>query len=388
MNYISKLKEKIDTVQSVSELTETMMWECHDTTIWRSDKFVGLPSFYPIYRWNNYYSYSVLALILKKGNLFVNREVTETKVELGVILDNLTIDKDIKRIGQAHNFDYSIKQKDDYCSQIVQALIEDTKYIEDINLGHTNIIMCGGKDSLNLLLLPWENPVVAISADPNYELVREFVANNCLNVKVIRLEDKYDETGLNNEILEACCRADLCHWRWGIHLKQIVAEYNHKTIIWKGQLGDVYMSPAWKTYLYPTKQPQNFFCKVYKKISPFLFDFLNEKIGKIIQPHVIRTSWDKSANLQGCHVGFIRALCDCLVLSAYHGAKVTSVFSKANLSSVAQEDIRSEVGELILGKKVVYPKENPGPKISSFRIDKNLPEIFIEQVAKAGIEIC
>jgi hypothetical protein len=50
----------------------------------------------------------------------------------------------------------------------------------------TNILLCGGKDSLSLSLLPWKNPVIVARAPPNYDLVRAFMADNYLSFDVIR----------------------------------------------------------------------------------------------------------------------------------------------------------------------------------------------------------
>lgn len=387
MNYINQLRKKLEQVKTVDVLTERAIWEEHGPIIWQASEFKDLPSFYPIYKWNDFYSYSILALILKKQSLNLDKSLTDKVASkyLSVLSSNKTIDKDIVKIGNAHKYDYSIKNINEYCEKIAKALVKDIQYIEQKNSGYTNIIMCGGKDSLNLLLLPWTNPVIAISAEPNFELVCQFVKQNNLNIPVQKLEDKYDEDALNDEILEACCRVDLSHWRWGIHLKEIVSNYSKKAIIWKGQLGDVYMSPTWKTYIYPPIEPQQFFCKVYKKLSPFMPVFLSKKIGRLIQPLVVQSTWEKSASTQGCHVGFIRALADCLVLSAYHGPNVIDVFSKADLGAVAQGDIRPIIGKILTGKTVIYPSSNPAPEISKFRINKHHPKLFIEALKKIGI---
>jgi hypothetical protein len=387
LSHITELKKKINDVVEIDKLTEQDIWESHSSIIWKAKSFEGNPSFYPVYKWQDYYSYSVLALILKKNILSLNekaKEFIENK-ELSIIPNNLTIDKDITRIGKAHEFIYSIDCVDLYCQQIASALIKDIALIEDKHPEYLNIVMCGGKDSLNLLLLPWKNPLLALSAEPNYELVCEFVKQNNLNVTVEKLEDLYDEDMLQDEIAEACCRADLSHWRWGIHLRKIVAKHSKRVVIWKGQLGDVYMAPTWKTYIYPKQIHIQFICKVYKRSSMFFPKFVNKRIGRLIQPAVIRSTWDKSANLQGSHVGFIRALADCLVLSSYHGENVLKVFSKAELGLVAQKDIRPHIGEILLGRKVIYPKSNPAPKESAFREGKNSSEHFLNVLMKEGV---
>ncbi len=90
-------------------------------------------------------------------------------------------------------------------------------------MGWTNIILCGGKDSLNLLLLPWKNPVVVASLHPNYPLVAEFIREHNLNCDLIELDDEY-EADRDREILINCCRNDLAHCRWGGHLSAVSAQ--------------------------------------------------------------------------------------------------------------------------------------------------------------------
>lgn len=387
MSHIEYLRSKVQDVEVVDELSQEMIWEKHGAVIWQANKFIGKPCFYPVYRWKNFYSYSILALILKKNSLDINSKAVElvNADDFQVLSANTTIDNEISRVGQAHHCGYSISNVDEYSSKIVEALIKDTVHLEKLHKGYVNLIMCGGKDSLNLLLLPWENPVVALSAEPNYDLVCEFVEKNSLDIQVRKLEDTYNDEHLEDEIAENCCRVDLAHWRWGIHLREIVQEYDGKVVIWKGQVGDLYMSDTWKTYMYPSNPVEMFIRKVYKKTSFLLPRYVNEKIGKFLQPSIIKATWDKSANLQGCHMGFIRSLSDCLVLSAYHGPHMVSVLSEAHLGAVAQHDIRPKIGKLLLGRDIIYPVSNPAPKISGFRLNKHKTELFVSSLKSAEV---
>lgn len=387
MNFVEQISHASKEICVVDTLTEKDMWEEHGSVIWQANEFIGSPSFYPVYKWNNYYSFSVLALIIHKGYISPNLLVENLNNPLHIIPNNRTVDNDIIRVGGPHEFECNITDTLEYCVKVSEALITDTKKLESTHEGFTNIVMCGGKDSLNLLLLPWENPVIALSAEPNYSYVCEFVKVNNLNVDVMLLEDKYDEALLENEILEACCRVDLSHWRWGIHLREIVAKLNFKVIIWKGQLGDVYLSETWKTYDYPIAKSRLLILKIYKRVSPLLPFFINKAIGKNLQANVIKTTWEKSANQQGSHVGFIRSLCNCLVLSAYHGENVSNVFSQVHLGAAVQKDVRAKIGELLLGKAVIYPTKNPGPAVSKFRINKHKLSTFITTLSKYGIDV-
>ena len=222
MNYIEKIKTKITEIKHITVLNENIVWQTHDTLIWQADKFEGMPSFYNVYRYGDYYSYSILALILLKNNIKLNQAAIDriNQIRFANHPANYTIDSEIVKIGAPHKCCFDITDKDEYCALMADALIKDIAIIESKNPGKTNLVMCGGRDSMNLLLLPWKNPIVALSAEPNYPLVCDFVKNNNLNIEVRLLEEHQDDEALQSEILEACCRANLMHWRWGVHLKK------------------------------------------------------------------------------------------------------------------------------------------------------------------------
>ena len=389
MDYIEKIREKIKNPESVEILTEDLMWQHQGPLLWKADRFDGMPAFYPVYKYKEYYSYSPLALILHKNNLHLNpAAVKKLNLKEFILLGHDTpLDLDIERIGASHGFTREITDADNYCRMLVDAIKLDIAEIEKLNPGFVNVIMCGGKDSLNLLLLPWKNPVVAYSAEPNYPLVCEFVKANNLDIEVHRLEDSFDDDYLQEEIAELCCRLDTVHWRWGHHIKKISDQYSKKLIIWKGQMADAYFSPRWKTYIYPENEPRLFFCKVYKKLSPFLPMFLSVPFGHLISRMVEDTVWTKGAISQGDHMAFIRALTDTLVLSAYHGKNVQKVLSSVDLAKAVQKDVRMKIGEMLHGRPVIYPSHNPSPNLSVFREGAYKPEKFIALLKKHDVDI-
>ena len=389
MRYINKIKEKIKYVEKVNVLNEDMMWQHHGPLVWEANDFDGIPSFYNVYKYKNYYSYSILALVLLKNNIKINSKVFDTVEEANFVhhFNNETIDLEISKINALHDYNYSITDVDEYCCHIATALKEDIKLIEEKNEDYINIVMCGGKDSMNLLLLPWKNPVVAISAEPNYNLVCEFVRNNNLNIDVRKLEDTFIENALDTEILESFCRADLTHWRWGVDLQKIVSEYSNKSIIWKGQMGDLYLTDNWKHYITPYVEPIRTIRRIYKKFSYLLPYWIHRRVGHKFQPVVLDRIWGICNNLQGAHMSFLRALTDSLVLSAYHGRNVRAVIAKADFGAVLQKDVRPKIGKILLGRDVIYPKSNPSPKVSSFREGLHKPDRLIELLQNIDVEI-
>jgi len=387
---IKKLVERIDqgTVEC-DTLEEGDIWARHGPVVWKANEFKGTPHFYPVYKFGDFYSHSVLSLILKKGSLNLNGPALKQVQQSGFFYwsGSETIDMDIRRLGRAHTTSFKIQNVQEFAERIAAALIDDIHVIESKNPGYTNVVMCGGKDSLNLLLLPWKQNTIAASAEPNFELVKQFIEDNNLPYKVLRIEDPHDQRVLDHEVLEGCCRADLAHWRWGAHLKKIADEYDKKLIFWKGQVADLYTSDKWKVYMHPVRKPEEFARKVYKRLEKPLPFVINQFIGRRLQPSIIQATWDRSASQQGCHVGFIREITDCLTVSAYHGPAMIKVWSEVDLGAVAQRDMRHLVGRILLGRDVVYPKINPSPGLSKIRQGVYQPQRFLDALKEGGIKV-
>ena len=83
------------------ELTEERIWTEPGPMIWKADRFVGSPHFYPVYRCGDHYSYSPLALIVQKRALRLNPHVARVvaKPVSRYYSGNDTVDVDVNRIG-------------------------------------------------------------------------------------------------------------------------------------------------------------------------------------------------------------------------------------------------------------------------------------------------
>lgn len=300
---------------------------------------------------------------------------------------NETIDRDIVRIGHAHRCEFKIQDDDMYAWRIATALQDDTAPIEEKHPGYTNVVLCGGKDSLNLLLLPWKNTTIAASAPPNFELVTEFIKKNQLDYEVIRLQDLYDKKALEREVLEACCFSDLTQWKWGVHLRDLALRYDGKIIFWKGQVAGVYTTNRWKTYMHQRQRFEHFARAIYKRLGKLLPFNIDRGIGRFLQPRVIQATWGRGARMQGCHMGFIREITNCLALSGYHGPNMIKVWEEVDLASAAQRDMRHLVGRHLHGKDVIYPSFNPSPPPSKIRIGMSSHRKFIDLLEVGGIRI-
>jgi hypothetical protein len=367
MNNLFKiLEESKGAIKRRQNLTEEDLWSKHGAVIWKADRFKGSPSFYPVYRYKNLYSYSLLSLILFKGCLHLNpcigRKVSKQDW-LYLSADN-TIDRKIVRIGGPLKSVFTIKDLDEFARRLSEALRHDISAVEAMNHGYTNIILCGGKDSLNLLLLPWKNPVVVASAQPNYDFVKTFITNNGLNYDLMPLED-HDNSLFDVEILINCCRNNLEHSRWGYHLVELSRTFENKVVFWKGQLGDTFMTPYWKNYIPHTKSITTYLLRIVSRLSRYCGNVLEKT--NLLQRYFFRSLWYRGAMWQGAHMAFIRQLTNSLVLSGYHGPAVQKVISEVELKSAVQEDVRPLVGKYLYGRAVFYPDANPGPPSSKMR---------------------
>jgi len=378
-------------IESCEELSEEMIWSKHGTAIWKADRFVGSPYFYTVYKYHDLYSYSLLNLILHKGTLKLNRRVVQeaSKPGFNYYSGMDTIDLEIERVGGTPKPEFLIKEPSEYARLLAKALREDISLAEDNHPGFTNIILCGGKDSQNLLLLPWKNPVLVASGSPNYELVKLFVADNGLSYDVVELDDKNNSL-LELDILANCCRNNLEHCRYGYHLRELSYKFGNKVIFWNGQWGDAFTTPHWKTLTHGI----NYVYKLVPRIGMILGKwgrersryYLLEKTG-YAQRYFFNILWHRGAMWQGAHQSIMRQITNAVVLSAYHGPAIKVVFSEVDLFSAVREDIRPMIGEYLHGSPVLYPSENPGPPLSEIRKGISHAEPFIKVLSSMGITI-
>lgn len=372
------------------DLTPEEMWSRHEPAIWQAKRLLGAPDFYPVYRCGDLYSYSPLSLILHKGGLRLNPRVARrvSRPDFLFYIGSETIDRDIVRLGGALSRRPVIRTGAELARQIAGALRADAHAIESRHPGYTNVILCGGKDSLNLLLLPWRNPVIALSAAPNYQLARDFVERNGLGTDVVPLEDRHDSL-LSAEIVVNCCRNNLEHCRWGGELRAISQSLNEKVIFWKGQMGNIFMTPQWKAYTRPTAGAVGTGLRMRRIIGLQRERQLHEWLQKtpLQQWLSFRNLYRQGAMWQGAHMSFLRQLTGALVLSGYHGPAMGRVLAQTDLQRAVRDDIRPLIGHHLLGREVSYPATNPGPPPSTIRAGISHLAPFLHAVDSAGIPV-
>lgn len=351
------------------------------TDIWSGDEISGADdlSFYPVFRFNNLYSYHPYFLINHKKTLILNERFCKAPKHNPYYSGLETIDEQITRVGGPQIYKPSFFNKNEYVRAFSDAMCADINEIESCYPDHEHAVLCGGKDSLNLLLLPWKCRVTALSSYPNYPLVKQFILNNNLDIQLLQLHDKNNST-IKKEILFNLNHVDIRHFRWTGDLNKIAEEKNRKVIFWKGQVADAFLTPKWKKIFH---NDGNFFryamTRVANKFGIYKDDYL------IYRAH--QAFWDRCAMWQGYHMSFLRAICGTLVLSGYHGRRCRDLIRQACLPSVINEDVRPLIGEMIAGKKVWYPETNPGPPFTGTRSANNTDVNNIISLLPADIKV-
>lgn len=358
-------------LRTADVLSEREIWSDPGVDVWRSDRFVGRPSFYPVYKYKDYYSHSVINLIAFKNDLLLNEEFIARAQSnpMNYYSGADTIDRDIVRVGGVITSSRTLRSKTEYAERIAEAMKADVSAIEDRYADHQHVVLCGGKDSMNILLLPWKTRLVVLSAAPNYPLVKGFVARHGLPHDVVELKDG-DTSTLQAEILYNACLTNLEHGRWTGELKSFVDGHGQKVIVWKGQLADVFTTPHWRSYSLSTNRAAQFYRKHIESL-------MRRESPGYLEARCFHAAWYRGAMWQGAHMSLLRSVCGALFVSAYHGDAMTKTFSEVDLSAAVTDDIRPLVGKILCGSAVTYPDRNPRPPTSRIRCGVSDPDHFL-----------
>jgi len=366
------------------ELSEAEIWSTHNPPVWRAGRFVGRPHFYPVYRFRDCYCYCPLPLIVLKGYLALNARVAGSASRRGYLYysGRETIDREIHRVGGPARPTFRLKDPAEFVRLLAQAMKADVEKIESLNAGYTNIVLCGGKDSLNLLLLPWKNPVLAASAPPNYELVRDFISENKLGLETVVLHDEPDEATLRAAVLANCCLMDLEHCRWGTDLRALAEGCDKRAVFWAGAMADALTTPKWRNYAYAGRSGRSVGSRVLKRLRRLLPKTVSDPYT---MRRLYRTCWRRGAMWQGVSLSVIRQITGCLTVSGYHGGRAGQVLCEIDLSRVADADIRPMIGEQLAGRSLRYPATNPSPPVCKAQAGLAGEEVFLKALAEMGI---
>lgn len=361
-------------VRTKPELDEDDLWLTPGPVVWQAERFVGAPMFYPVYRWQDFYATGPLPLIVLKGGLELDPAIARrVRGEVRYLPTNATIDRAIRRIGAPRMSTRELTDEAAYIAAFAAATRADVALAEDRHPGSTNVVLCGGKDSLNLLLLPWRNPVLAVSAEPNFPLVQQFVRDNRLAIAVERLDDR-DAAHLDSEVAHDACRIGLEHVRWSGELHALARRLDGRATFWLGAMADVLTTPKWRVYSHPS------WLSSLRRL-PGLRGLADTEAG---QDFHAWTSYYRGAMWQGGSMSIMKGMTDALVLSGYHGPAMRALLARLDLRAITR-DIRPAIGEALAGGPVVYPTANPSPAPSSFRRGLAGLDRFLAVLARHGL---
>jgi hypothetical protein len=387
---VNGIEPRTGPVEPAAVLSEAAIWSRHGPTIWQTRRFEGIPHFYPVYRYEDLYSYSLFALILHKGSLQVNPSVAR-EVETRTYpyqSGNQTIDREIERLGGPVASSRRIRSPEEFARRVADGMRADAAKIEQLNPGCTNVLMCGGLDSLNMLLLPWRHPVVVASAPPNYDLVRAFLLENGLSFDLVRLDDA-DRSLLEAEVLANACRNDLEHCRWGPDLVRLARDLGGRAVFWKGQLGAQFLTPKWKEYWHEKDR----LGELTDRVSRLALGWGRYRLRRwversgMLQRRRLDAGWRRGAMWQGAHCSMLRQLTDALVVSIYHGPAMRAVREETDLRLAVPRDVRPLIGEYLYGTPPIYPSTNPGPEPSDIRRGMSGVAPFVEAAKRLGLRV-
>lgn len=364
-------------------------WQSHEAYVVKARQATPPPFFYPIYQWQDFYSFSPVPLLLKKGHLTIGSqgEAYLQRTKGDVTPPTMFLDPEIRRIGGPPPLTRLHRDPAAFADLMAAAMQADVTEVERRNPGKTNIIMCGGKDSLNLLLLTWTNPTIVYSAAPNFQLVRQFVVDNRLDLEVRELLDPPDSSLLSREVLEAFGMVNLVNWRWASHLREIARGLDHQAVFWKGQFADAVMTDYWRSYTAGFFKPRKTLKKVYRRVARFLPDVVTAIPDRLTLLDFRRAIWERGAVLQGAHMGALRSITDCLFVSGYHGPRTSQTWLAADLPMLTRTDMRPAIGHLLAGRPVLYPAQNPAPPLSTFHRDLRSVAALVKASEDFGIPV-
>ncbi len=344
-------------------------------------------SFYPLYESRELRSHSPYTLALRRGRIRINPR-SPRRVRLYSPLSEF-IDTETVRLGGPEMPRGEMGSVSAFAGEIADAMRADVAETERRFPDWTNLVMCGGKDSMNLLLLPWRNPVVVLSGEPNYRLVKEFIRENKLPYECVRLESDSptpDSSSVRREVLLNFCRVDLAHSRWVGHQSAIAEEHGWRALIWRGQLGDILLTPGGRRYRHLARSatrsgsvPARMLRKAMGVAAAMMPPGRQHRL-------LMEALWSRAAQWQGAHCGLTHELIGVPGLSAYHGRHVSDVLRRRFVRTV-DRDIRPQIGRLLADSDVWYPASNPGPPPSHVKCGLSSLDAFVHAASEEGIRI-
>jgi hypothetical protein len=237
--------------------------------------------------------------------------------------------------------DFSINNLDEYLDKSAHFLRKSIHDIEKAYPHKKQIILMGGKDSQLISLVPKlnESNWYIFSAEPNHTLIQDWVSSNKIHATKIFAHDGRNEETMDDFKKKLIC-GDLytnpIHIRYAPTLKKIAQEFNNECIFWLGSMprgASLYDGTHHKYD--PSKKREQFF-NIHLNSFPAWQGNIHQTYSNFtecpfLSPYYLQDMWLE-----------VYAHLDPLIITEGH-------------------DWRPRLGEILAGRKISWPTQNPGP---------------------------
>ena len=239
------------------------------------------------------------------------------------------------------NLDYSINSLDEYLEKSAHFMRKAVNDIEAAFPQKKHIILMGGKDSQLISLIPKLNEKnwYIFSAEPNFTIINSWVLQNDLHVTKIFGHDGRNEEKMADFKRKVICSdlyTNLIHVRYLPTLEKIAREFDNECIFWFGSM------PR-RASLYDGS---------HRKPDALISNdqFFNVHLNTF-------PSWQ--GNIQQTYSNYL----GCPFISPYYLKDMWfELYAHLDPRIIASgQDYRARLGEMLAGRKIVWPSQNPGP---------------------------
>lgn len=261
--------------------------------------------------------------------------------------------------GTEQTFDptYSLSHPEKFVNRSVDYITDFVNDIERRFPDHEHIIRMGGKDSQLIALVPKisENWSV-FSAEPNYQLVNQFIQENGISVNQLYHHDNQNEESRDEFCQKIICsdlRSDPRHLRWYPTLQKIVDEHDGDVIFWCGTEGDT--------------------------IYSYHVDFSSVSKEEYFDLH-----FERAANWQAITHQVTKNYTGAPAISPYHSPSIwEDLYQHYDPRMISKgDDLRPQLGEQLYGGDVWWPDRNPSPNPYSYDWTSKVEPMYVEYIKR------
>lgn len=248
------------------------------------------------------------------------------------------------RAGERHvtvQPDFTLDRLDDYLDASAHWMRKSINDIEAAYPHKKHVILMGGKDSQLIALVPKLCPENwhVFSAEPNYPLTREWLAQNRIEVAALHRHDGSNEETLaefKRKVIASDLYTNLIHIRYLPTLEELVQGFGGACIFWLGSMprrASLYDGSHRKADLPPRDRQ---FFNVHMNTFP---------------------GWQ--GNIHQTYSNYL----GCPFFSPYFLPEMWSaVYSHLEPSIIPTgADLRGTLAERLAGRRITWPTSNPGP---------------------------